>query len=152
VNAAHARVHPEWLGAIRRYLLAAAIGHLAWEVAQLPLYTLWHSARPSLIAQAVLHCTAGDLAIASVALTLGLAAVGTGNWPTGRVLAVGGVVVALSVAYTAQSEFLNTVVRHNWAYTDAMPTLLGIGLTPLAQWVVVPALALAWACRPSAIA
>jgi hypothetical protein len=152
VNAAHATVHPEWLDAIRRYLLAAAIGHLAWEVAQLPLYTLWHNAPPSLIAQAVLHCTAGDLAIASVALSLALSAVGTADWPAGRFRAVAGVVVALSVAYTAQSEFLNTVVRQNWAYTDAMPTLLGIGLTPLAQWVVVPALALALACRRAAIA
>ncbi len=147
MNAAHPAARPDWPAAIRRYLVAAAIGHLAWEVAQLPLYTLWRSASPSLIAQAVLHCIAGDLAIATVVLTLALATVGTADWPNRRVFAVAGVVVVLSVAYTAYSEYLNTVVRQSWAYTDAMPTLLGIGLSPLAQWVIVPVLALAWACR-----
>ena len=79
MNAAHVTVRPDWLAAIRRYLVAAVAGHLAWEVAQLPLYTLWHTASPRLIAWAVLHCTAGDLAIAAVALTLALATVGTAD-------------------------------------------------------------------------
>ena len=29
-----------WLGTIRRYVLCAAFGHLIWEFAQMPLYTI----------------------------------------------------------------------------------------------------------------
>ena len=36
------------------------------------------------------------------------------------------------------------VVRRNWSYSDLMPVIpsLGIGLSPVLQWVVIPALAL----------
>jgi hypothetical protein len=56
--------------------------------------------------------------------------------------------VAIGLGYTVFSEWLNTVVRQSWAYAAAMPTVrvgtLEIGLAPLAQWLVVPPLALAW--------
>ena len=32
-----------WLSAIRRYLIATLIGHVVWEIVQLPLYTLWRT-------------------------------------------------------------------------------------------------------------
>jgi hypothetical protein len=43
------------------------------------------------------------------------------------------------------SEYVNTVIRATWAYSDLMPTMpwLGTGLAPLAQWIVIPGLALA---------
>jgi hypothetical protein len=51
----------------------------------------------------------------------------------------------LGAAYTIFSEWLNVEIRHSWSYTAAMPVLpwLGTGLTPLLQWLIVPALALA---------
>ena len=56
--------------------------------------------------------------------------------------------VALGLAYTVYSEHLN-LARGAWAYSESMPTLpwLGTGLTPLAQWLLIPALSLSWACR-----
>jgi drug/metabolite transporter superfamily protein YnfA len=147
VTTAHARARPDWIAAITRYLLASVAGHLAWEVAQLPFYTLWLTDTAGQIAWAVVHCTAGDIAIASGTLTLALAVAGTADWPGRSVAAVGGIVIALSVAYTAYSEHLNTVVRQAWTYTDMMPTVFGIGLLPLAQWVIVPIFALTWGCR-----
>ena len=53
-------------------------------------------------------------------------------------------VVGIGVAYTIGSEYVNTIVRRSWSYSEWMPTLpwLGTGLAPLAQWLVVPALAL----------
>lgn len=41
----------------------------------------------------------------------------------------------------------NIEVRGAWAYREAMPRLpgLGIGLTPMLQWIVVPVLAFRWA-------
>jgi hypothetical protein len=53
--------------------------------------------------------------------------------------------IALGVAYTVFSEWLNVQILRRWSYTTAMPVLplIGIGLTPLLQWVVVPGLAFA---------
>jgi hypothetical protein len=53
----------DWLLTIRRYLLTMVLGNLAWEVLQLPLYSLWQSGTTREIAFAVLHCTLGDVAM-----------------------------------------------------------------------------------------
>jgi hypothetical protein len=96
------------------------------------------------IVRAVLHCTAGDVVIAAVALIIALATVGTARWPDERALMVAMVVVAIGVTYTIGSEYVNTAVRRSWSYSEWMPTLpwIGTGLAPLAQWLVVPTLAL----------
>jgi len=140
-----------WLAAIRRYLVMSAVGHLLWEMAQLPLYTIWYDAAPQTLLFAVLHCLAGDMIIAAVALMAALAVLGSPRWPTERSLPVGAAVVGLGVAYVIHSEYLNTVVRQSWAYTRAMPVLpwIGTGIAPLAQWLVVPAVALLAAYRPN---
>jgi hypothetical protein len=143
------RVAPRacWLRAIRRYLAVATAGNLVWETAQLPLYTIWRNGSVPVLARAVFHCTAGDVVIAAVALMIGLATVGDAHWPDERSLAVALAVLAIGVGYTVGSEYVNTVLRQSWAYTEQMPTLpwIGTGLAPLAQWVVVPTFALALA-------
>src|SRR5438046_7946598 len=53
---------------LRRYLPWLAVLSLGWEIAQLPLYTLWNEAGPGYIAFAVAHCTIGDILIGTVAL------------------------------------------------------------------------------------
>ena len=57
----------------------------------------------------------------------------------------------LSVGHAAYNEYVNIMVRRSWAYADAMPKLLGIGLSPLPQWVIVPAAAIAWAAWRTAL-
>lgn len=144
------RLHqPRWLAAIRRYLIAASCGNLVWETAQLPLYTLWHDGTASSITKAVLHCTAGDVVIATVALTGALAVVGRAEWPDRGWFRVAVVALSIGVGYTIFSEYLNTVIRRSWTYAELMPTLpwLGTGLAPVAQWIVVPSAALAFAGR-----
>src|SRR5829696_4004989 len=42
--------------------------NLAWEITQLPLYTIWWTDPGPRIAFAVLHCTAGDLMIGAASL------------------------------------------------------------------------------------
>ena len=52
---------------LRRLLLwavLAAIPHLVWEIAQLPLYTLWDDPDRVRVAVYVLHCVLGDVLIA----------------------------------------------------------------------------------------
>ena len=141
--------HPHWLAAIRRYLVVAAVGNLIWEMAQLPLYTLWRTEPMRSLVRAVLHCTAGDMVIVAVTLVIALATLGNARWPDERLAAVAIATVATGVAYTIGSEYLNTVVRRSWTYTEWMPRLpwVGTGLAPLAQWVVVPAFALSSARR-----
>ena len=53
------------------------------------------------------------------------------------------------LAYTVFSEWLNTEIRGSWAYSEWMPTLplIGAGLSPFAQWIIVPIVAFWWARR-----
>jgi len=141
-----------WRRTIRRYLIAAPIGHSVWELLQLPLYAMRQTGTVGQIAFAVLHCTAGDLAIAAAALAFALAIVGSPDWPARRFGLVLGCCVAVGATYNDLQQYLNVVVRRVWAYSASMPVLpgLGTGLAPLIQWIVVPSAALIWACRSRA--
>jgi hypothetical protein len=136
-----------WLGALRRYIAVSAATNLAWEFAQMPLYTLWQTGTTREIAFAALHCTGGDIVIATLSLVLALALAGSPRWPDEAHVRVVVLTLACGLAYTAFSEWLNIEIRRSWAYRDIMPVLpvLGTGLSPLAQWIVVPLAALWWA-------
>ena len=133
-----------WLWALRILLVISAAAHLAWEVIQLPLYTIWWTGTAAEIAFAVLHCTAGDLVIMTSSLVAALVLFGQG-WPYSEtsfrnvMLAT----IVAGVAYTVYSEWLNVDVRGSWTYTAWMPRIppLGTGLAPLLQWILVPGLA-----------
>jgi hypothetical protein len=122
----------------------AAIGHFLWEAAQLPLYTLWRTGTPREIAFALIHCSGGDILITTVTLAAAAALAWAFRWPPfGWRMVLTAIV--LGAAYTMFSEWLNVEIRRSWSYAAAMPVLpfLGTGLTPLLQWLIVPALALA---------
>ena len=137
-----------------RYIPLLGALNLLWEIAHLPLYTLWNEGSPSFIAYAVVHCTIGDVAIGTLALLVALIAtrarvVETWSW---RQVAL--FLVIPAVGYTALSEWINTVARTGWAYSALMPVVnLGgfeIGLSPLVQWLVVPPVAL-WVAGPRSV-
>jgi hypothetical protein len=132
---------------ILRFLIAMAAGNLLWELGHMPLYTLWVEGTWGEIAYAVLHCTVGDVMIAGIFLLLSLAFIGRSAWPRARFGAVALATILMALSYTVFSEWLNTEVRGSWAYREAMPRVpgLGIGLTPILQWIVVPVLAFRWA-------
>jgi hypothetical protein len=131
---------------VKRYLPLLAALNLVWEIAQLPLYTLWRDGSAGYIAFAVVHCTAGDVLIGAAALALALMATRAGPLASWRWREVGLATAALGVLYTAASEWMNTSLRPAWQYSILMPTLtlgeIRIGLSPLAQWLVLPALSL----------
>jgi hypothetical protein len=120
--------------------------NLVWEVAQLPLYTLWQDATPAFKAYAVVHCTLGDVLIGTFALAIALLVTRAGGPRTWRWGAIAALTVAIGFGYTVFSEWLNTVARQSWAYAAAMPTVriggLEVGQSPLAQWLIVPPVAL----------
>lgn len=137
-----------WLAALRRYLAVSVLANLAWETAQLPLYTIWGKGTAREKAFAVLHCTGGDVLIALAFLVGALVVVGDPAWPGRHFARVVALTVLGGLAYTVFSEWLNVEVRLSWAYSLHMPVLppFGTGLSPVLQWLVVPALAL-WVAR-----
>ncbi len=133
-----------WRSALGRYLAVLAMGSLAWEFAQMPLYTLWRTGSARDIAFAALHCAGGDVLIGGASLAGGLLLFGAASWPHTRFLPVAAAAMALGLGFTLWIEHAATA-RGIWTYSDLMPVVpgLGTGLAPLAQWVVVPALAFA---------
>ena len=128
-----------------RYLPLFAALNLAWEIAHLPLYTLWREPSLAFIVFAVAHCTLGDVMIGAAALALGLIATGAAGVEHWRFIRIALVTALAGTAYTVFSEWLNTVARQGWAYSELMPVLplfgAEIGLSPIAQWLILPLLA-----------
>jgi hypothetical protein len=133
-----------WLAALRTYLAVSGLGHLAWETGQLPLYTIWSTGTVRELVFAVVHCTVGDILIALATLAAALVLMGNSTWPSQGFGSAYLLTSCFGVGYTVLSEWLNTGVRGNWAYSAWMPTLpwTGTGLSPLLQWVLIPTLAL----------
>ena len=136
-----------WHRAIRRYMIFIAIGNLIWEFLHLPLYTIWQEATLFENAYAAIHCTAGDLIIAICALMLSLLLFGNQDWPKTQFFRVLTFTVFFGVLYTVYSEWVNIEIRQSWAYSELMPVvpILETGLSPLAQWIVLPIVGLYWA-------
>ncbi len=125
---------------LRAWFLAALALNLFWEIVQLPLYTIASSEPAQRIIFAVVHCTAGDLVISIAAYFLAAFAVHALDWPLVRAWTGGALATAAGLAYVVYSEWYNVYQAGNWAYTSAMPTVFGIGVSPLLQWAVIPAL------------
>lgn len=136
-----------WMSAMRRFVVVIAVGNLVWEFAHMPLYTLWQTGTPDEIAFAAVHCTGGDILIALAAFMVALLLFGTQRWPDQGYRRVAAATVTIGLGYTLFSEWLNIVIREAWAYSDLMPVVpvLDVGLSPLAQWIVIPSLAFWWA-------
>jgi amino acid transporter len=116
----------------------AFVLNLAWEIAQVRLYTIWTKVDGMSVAWALLHCTMGDVVIAFVMFALAGVVLRRADWPASRPWTGGIIVVIGALAFTAWSEWYNVYRAGNWAYTASMPLIFGIGLSPLLQWLVLP--------------
>lgn len=117
----------------------AVLLHGVWEIAHLPLYTLWDDPDTVRIVRYVLHCLAGDVLIAVGVYLLVAIVFRELDWLRRRPWPAGTLAVVLGLGFTAWSEWYNVYRLGTWAYRPTMPTVAGIGLTPLLQWVIVPA-------------
>ncbi len=142
MTASHREI--SWRKALAVYLAGSAGLHLIWETLQLPLYTIWRTGTNFEIAFAVIHCTAGDVMIAAVSLAAAVLLFQHRTWPPQNWVPIVVATLVFGIAITIYSEWLNTVIRKTWAYSDLMPIVpvLGTGLSPLLQWVMVPLCAL----------
>jgi hypothetical protein len=112
--------------------------NLAWEIAQVRLYSLWAAADHLSVAWSLLHCTLGDVLIALAIYLLAGAVLWRPDWPASQPWAGSAIAVAGALAYTAWSEWYNVYRAGRWAYTASMPLIFGIGLSPLLQWLILP--------------
>lgn len=132
-----------------RYLALLLIANLTWEVAQLPLYTLWAERSPVEIGQAVVHCTFGDVVTGAVSLSAAWLMTRVHSWPEQGFVQVAIVTTVFGVGATVVLEWLNVELWRTWSYATAMPRLppLGTGLSPVLQWLLLPTLCLLAARR-----
>lgn len=124
--------------------------NLIWEVAHVGLYTLWVEENLVTVMRALVHCTFGDVAIALTAFVLTGLMLRRADWPETRMVMGTLLVVIITTAYTAWSEWYNVYQIGSWTYSKSMPLLFGIGLSPLLQWLMLPpllTLAYRLACR-----
>lgn len=108
-----------------------------WELLQSPLYAD-HARGFSYVLWTRLHCTGGDALILLGTFWCTSILFRSRHWWVRPLWGAVLLFVLLGLAYTAWSEWYNTQVRQSWEYSDAMPRLLGLGLAPLLQWVLLP--------------
>jgi hypothetical protein len=120
------------------WLALAFFLNLMWEIAHVRLYTLWAEADGASISWALLHCSLGDVAIALFMFALAAIVLGRADWPASRPWTGSAIVVIGAMAFTAWSEWYNVYRTGAWSYTSNMPTIYGVGLSPLLQWLVIP--------------
>jgi hypothetical protein len=116
----------------------AFVLNMAWEIAQVRLYSIWAEADLLSVAWALLHCSVGDVLIALAMFVLTGTALRRVDWPASRPWAGGVIFVAGALAYTAWSEWYNVYRAGSWSYAASMPLVFGIGLSPLLQWLILP--------------
>ena len=124
------------------WALLALLLNLPWEIAQLPLYEFSQSPSGTRLAYFVMHCTAGDAAIAVTNFLVTGFMLSNPNWPTARPWLGGVIVTFLGLTYTVFSEWHNVYQTGAWNYARTMPLISGIGLSPLLQWLIIPVIVL----------
>jgi hypothetical protein len=129
-----------------RYLPWLAALNFAWEWAHVRFYTIWTQADLAYITFSVAHCTLGDLLIGSASLVLALMLGREGPLSAWHNVRIAALSTLIGTIYTVFSEWMNVTLLRSWAYADAMPRLsfgaVEIGVTPVLQWMVIPAAAL----------
>jgi len=128
------------------FTLLLFVMNFAWEMLQANLFS---SMRGLPILRATLLClraSAGDLLITAVAFTIAALVARSPTWPVGRRIFIPAtifLIVAMTIVIAYELFALSTA---RWKYDAAMPTVFGIGLLPLMQWLVLPIVEL-WTFR-----
>lgn len=122
-------------------IVATLALHFAWEMLQAPAFADFAG---STWAGTVRCFTAalGDVLLASGAYVITALAFRHRAWPVRRGwIAPAAIWIALGIFATVAFERW-ALSRGRWAYGPEMPLVLGIGLLPLLQWLIVPMLTL----------
>jgi len=122
--------------------------HLAWEFLQAPLFSSMHGVSHLAGIVTCLQATLGDVAIALVAFWGAAVFAKSRRWFIAPRLRDLTTFLVIGIGITIGLEYLHTEITGRWTYGDQMPILpvLGTGLSPLMQWLIMPILSL-WYLR-----
>lgn len=118
--------------------------HLAWEFLQAPLFRTMQDASHMDGIRICLQAALGDMAIVLAAFWAASVLAGTREWVARPRRPTVAVWLAVGLVATMAIEFYSTEVAGRWTYGESMPRLplIGTGLAPVVQWIVVPLLVL----------
>lgn len=125
--------------------LFAFLLHFTWEMLQVPFFRGMEDAAHWRATVTCLRTAGGDVVITLLAY----AAV---TWRTDRGWLLGQspgprfAFVGSALGIATVLELLSVHVWERWTYAPEMPVLLGVGLAPLLQWLLLPPLIL-WLAR-----
>ena len=110
-----------------------------WEVVHTSFYTLKDSDFSTMLYGWV-HCSWVDVLITLGSFWLISLMMWSRRWflRSSRVSFI--CFIAAGVVYTCFSEWMNVHIVKSWGYDESMPIipLIGVGLTPVLQWMVIP--------------
>lgn len=114
--------------------------HLLWEIAQFPLYTVWHENDWSYIIYGLIHCTLGDMLILISVFWIVSLLNRSRCWIYSPALSNVILFTILGLGYTIFSEIVNTRITNSWGYTELMPIvpIIEVGGMPFLQWLLIP--------------
>jgi len=121
-------------------LILATPLQLLWEIAQFPLYTVWHEGDWSYILYGLMHCTLGDLMILLGVFWMVSLLNRSRHWIFSPALVNIALFTTVGLGYTIFSEIVNTRIKGTWGYTELMPIvpIIEVGGMPFLQWLLIP--------------
>jgi hypothetical protein len=113
--------------------------HFVWEMGQggwfasMDRLSFWHATL--LCARATL----GDVVITAVAFAIAAAAARDLHWPAENRPSwlPFAIFIATGLAVTVAYE-IHALAVGEWSYAETMPTIEGVGLFPILQWLIIP--------------
>ncbi|MFC3165760.1 hypothetical protein [Ciceribacter thiooxidans] len=121
-------------------LFLSFLGHFTWENLQAPLFSSLESTTHFAGILICLRATLGDIGIALGAFWCTAWLGGGRYWVARPTFGATSLFIGIGLAVTIGVEFVSTDVLNRWSYGPAMPRvpIVGTGLGPLMQWLVVP--------------
>ncbi len=122
--------------------------HFTWEFLQAPLFRSMQDVSHMDGIRICLQATVGDMVIALIAFWVASFLAETRRWPAQPDRRSIAAWLSTGIAVTLAIEFYSTEIMARWAYGASMPRLplIGTGIAPVAQWIVLPLLVL-WYLR-----
>ena len=140
------RPHSSWPFVIERALVwagLAALLHGAWELIQFPLLSAAYDGDRVRAIATLLHAILGDALLATGFYFIVAVVFRDADWPRHHAKRGAAMLAVIGVAASILMQWYQLYYLNLDVYGDAMPTVAGIGVLPMLQWIVVSPLSVA---------